>query len=63
MLDRAAPQRAAAVARPGAHADGLSTPALLLHVVSTQTTQHPILSYRCTVRSGFIGKHYQICSF
>lgn len=33
VLDRAAPERAAAVAGPRAHADGQPAPALLLHVI------------------------------
>lgn len=40
VLDRAAPERAAAVAGPRAHADGLAAAALLLHVVGARVFHH-----------------------
>lgn len=44
VLDRAAPERAAPVARPRAHADGLAPAALQLHVVMPARRTHaPVL--------------------
>ena len=59
VLDRTSPQRTAAVARPGPHADGFAGDAMLVDDVSQRTDEQTTLRYLDRSRNKFKATGFQ----